>query len=563
MERKTPVGMTAPTAGGSTPMIDDFIIRQISRAELLVGSGQIEEAISTLNEVLKLNPDSTHAHMKLKDVYLRAGMKPQAAEECLQLARIYESQGERASATDYLVRARFLSPATGSESSKPRPIQPFPNGRATLPTNGSPVAAGPPQSEGKTRSDSVRSEALQQPATPVRTMPQRDARPMPEVIAAQRNPAPAVRANSSPATRNSGSDLPTPELSIQAGTHFLRTDLAEIRRAVLGEDLSAESAPEPHIEHFPLQKIDPQPEPADRKTLLATSAVAEEAPVHIATELPSRLITTPLKTSGRASRWFYRTAVAVVLLAWTAVAGGFWFNSRLDKQYAALNREYEAAADAASYALAHADIVEVVSPDAIVSDSQTEDLQPAPEESQRTKPEQDSVDRKTVEKQPVQSVTRLSEPQLPIVIPTRPETKKTSQLPPMTSQVPVIGAQPISDNRTAAVLMNAGAATGPPEPPPPAPAPVRRVVVSAEATSRVQPSYPRSAVTARVSGAVAVLVTINEQGNVVEARAVSGPSLLWGAAVDAARRWKFKPSTIGGEPTKTSKTIVFNFKSDR
>src|SRR6185295_16111919 len=133
MERKTPVGMTATTAGGSTPMVDDFIIRQISRAELLVGSGQIEEAISTLNEVLKLNPDSTHAHMKLKDVYLRAGMKPQAADECLQLARIYESQGEKAAASDYLVRARFLSPTTGGLSSKPRPIQQFSHDRSAFP----------------------------------------------------------------------------------------------------------------------------------------------------------------------------------------------------------------------------------------------------------------------------------------------------------------------------------------------------------------------------------------------------------------------------------------------
>ena len=83
------------------------------------------------------------------------------------------------------------------------------------------------------------------------------------------------------------------------------------------------------------------------------------------------------------------------------------------------------------------------------------------------------------------------------------------------------------------------------------------------AKTKVQPSYPRTAVTAHVGGAVAVLVTVNEQGNVVEARAISGPSLLWGAAVDAARRWKFKPSTIGGVAAKTSKTIVFNFKSER
>lgn len=566
MELKTPIGMTAPTTGGSTPMIDDFIIRQISRAELLVGSGQIEEAISTLNEILKLNPDSTHAHMKLKDVYLRAGMKPEAAGECLQLARIYESQGEKASANDYLVRARFLSPTTGNLSSKPRPIQPFPtNGRVPLPPNGSPVATRPPQSEVKTRPDSVTlTGGIQQPATPLRSIPQSDARQTTDVVSAPGNPAPVVPVNSVPAPRNSGSDLTIPELPIEAGTRFLKTDLAEIRRAVLGEDLSAESALDPDVERLPLHQVDPEPESTDPRTVFATTlAVSEEAAVRILAVPASKLITAPLEKSGRRGRWLYRTTVAVVLLAGTAVGAGFWINSRLDRQFAALNGEYDAAAYASSYALAQADIVEEVTPDDSVTVSETEEAQPVPEEPPRNKAEQDLLDRKTAERQKALAAARLAETKLPSAIPTKPEPRKTNPLPPTASQVPVIGDQPISDNKTAAVLMNAGAAMGPPEPPPPAPAPAGRLVVSAEATSKVQPSYPHSAVTARVSGAVAVLVTINEQGNVIEARAVSGPSLLWGAAVSAARRWKFKPSTIGGVPAKTSKTIVFNFKSDK
>jgi TonB family protein len=256
----------------------------------------------------------------------------------------------------------------------------------------------------------------------------------------------------------------------------------------------------------------------------------------------------------------------VVLLAGSAAAGGFWFNSRLDRQYAALNREYEAAAYASSYALAQAaqaDIIEVVTPDDSVTVSETEEAQPTPEEPPRNKAEQDLLDRKTAERQKALAAARLAEQQVPSFVAMKPETRKTSPLPPLTSQVSVIGDQTIADNRAAAVLMNAGAALGPPEPPPPAPAPARRQVVTAEAISKAQPSYPRSAVTAHVSGSVAVLVTISEQGNVTEARAVSGPSLLWGAAVDAARRWKFKPSTIGGVPAKTSKTIVFNFKYDK
>ena len=563
MERKTPVGMTAPTAGGSTPMIDDFIIRQISRAELLVGSGQIEEAISTLNEVLKLNPDSTHAHMKLKDVYLRAGMKPQAAEECLQLARIYESQGEKTSANDYLVRARFLSPATGTLSAKPRPIQQVPVDRPAPPTNGSTVATRPPQSEVKPRSDSVKlTGGLQQTVTTVRSVPANDAQKVADVIAAPEKPAPVMPAPSIPASRSSASDRTIPELSLEPGTRFLKTDLAEIRRAVLGEDLSAGSVLDLAPERLP-HEIEAESESSDAMTMFAGAlAVREEAPIRIAAA-PATLVTAPLEKKVRSRRWLYRTAAAVVLLAGTAVAGGFWFNARLDRQYAALHREYEAAAYASAYALAQTDTIEVVTPDDSITVSETEEAQPAPEETPRNKAEQDLLDRKMAEKQKALAAARLAEQQTPSVAAMKPEPRKASPLPPLTSQVPVIGDHSISDNRAAAVLMNAGAAMGPPEPPPPAPAPARKQVVSAEAISKSQPSYPRSAVTAHVSGSVAVLVTINEQGAVTEARAISGPSLLWGAAVDAARRWRFKPSTIGGAPTKTSKTIVFNFKYDK
>jgi outer membrane biosynthesis protein TonB len=39
--------------------------------------------------------------------------------------------------------------------------------------------------------------------------------------------------------------------------------------------------------------------------------------------------------------------------------------------------------------------------------------------------------------------------------------------------------------------------------------------------------------------------------------------MLRDAAVNAARRWRFKPSTIGGVPVNATKTIVFNFKPDK
>lgn len=84
-------------------------------------------------------------------------------------------------------------------------------------------------------------------------------------------------------------------------------------------------------------------------------------------------------------------------------------------------------------------------------------------------------------------------------------------------------------------------------------------VLQGSATRRVTPAYPPLAKAARVSGAVVVEVTVDEEGNVMSARAVSGHPLLKDASVAAARGWKFKPTTLGGEPVKVIGTITFNF----
>ena len=115
-----------------------------------------------------------------------------------------------------------------------------------------------------------------------------------------------------------------------------------------------------------------------------------------------------------------------------------------------------------------------------------------------------------------------------------------------------------------------GADTGPPPPPPPPPEPekpkpppqiVRKSggVLQGSATRRVQPTYPPLAKAARVSGAVVVEVTVDENGNVISARPMSGHALLKDAAVSAAQRWKFSPTQLSGVPVKVIGTITFNF----
>jgi hypothetical protein len=61
------------------------------------------------------------------------------------------------------------------------------------------------------------------------------------------------------------------------------------------------------------------------------------------------------------------------------------------------------------------------------------------------------------------------------------------------------------------------------------------------------------------SGVVLVAVVIDEQGAVVEARAVSGPQHLHAAAVSAARLARFSPTLLMGEPVRVSGTLSYNF----
>ncbi|HTF38445.1 MAG TPA: energy transducer TonB, partial [Blastocatellia bacterium] len=95
----------------------------------------------------------------------------------------------------------------------------------------------------------------------------------------------------------------------------------------------------------------------------------------------------------------------------------------------------------------------------------------------------------------------------------------------------------------------------------PAPRIVRKGggVFQGSATKRVAPEYPQDAKAARIFGSVVVEVTVNEAGKVISARSISGPVELRGAAVDAARRWEFRPTMLSGTPVKVIGTITFNF----
>jgi TonB family protein len=88
---------------------------------------------------------------------------------------------------------------------------------------------------------------------------------------------------------------------------------------------------------------------------------------------------------------------------------------------------------------------------------------------------------------------------------------------------------------------------------------VSQGILNRKSTNLVKPAYPPAARAVNASGAVNVQVTINELGNVVLAKVISGHPLLRAAAVKAARESKFFQTLLEGIPVKVTGIVVYNF----
>ena len=80
-------------------------------------------------------------------------------------------------------------------------------------------------------------------------------------------------------------------------------------------------------------------------------------------------------------------------------------------------------------------------------------------------------------------------------------------------------------------------------------------VMAARIVSQVQPKYPEAAKKAKIQGAVVLSVTIGKDGTVENLKVVSGPKELRRSALDAVRRWTYKPFLVNGNPVEVETTI--------
>jgi periplasmic protein TonB len=106
--------------------------------------------------------------------------------------------------------------------------------------------------------------------------------------------------------------------------------------------------------------------------------------------------------------------------------------------------------------------------------------------------------------------------------------------------------------------------TAAPKPLPPMPgksAPVRvgGRVRPPKAVVQIRPEYPPLARQARIQGQVQIDAVLDEQGNVMEMKVVSGPPLLYQSALDALKKWKYEPTYLNDQPIAVQMIVTITF----
>lgn len=76
----------------------------------------------------------------------------------------------------------------------------------------------------------------------------------------------------------------------------------------------------------------------------------------------------------------------------------------------------------------------------------------------------------------------------------------------------------------------------------------------------VAPDYPEAARRARLEGRVILNLAVGRDGSVEDVAVVSGNALFRRAAVEAARRWRYRPALQSGRPVRISMLVVVEFR---
>lgn len=92
--------------------------------------------------------------------------------------------------------------------------------------------------------------------------------------------------------------------------------------------------------------------------------------------------------------------------------------------------------------------------------------------------------------------------------------------------------------------------------------PLPAISEAARLLSRQDPIYPETARSQGAYGTVEVHFVIDKDGTVRSVSVVKGSPLLSEAAMDAVRKWRYKPAQVNGKPAESDATATFAFQRD-
>ncbi|MBE9536072.1 MAG: tetratricopeptide repeat protein, partial [Proteobacteria bacterium] len=97
-------------ADSDTPLSNSQIGKLLTEVDVYIKYGMEDKAEGSLQEILRRNPQSVAAMLKLKDYYLGAGKKSEAVDELLKVAEIARESDDDEKAVECLKEALKLSP---------------------------------------------------------------------------------------------------------------------------------------------------------------------------------------------------------------------------------------------------------------------------------------------------------------------------------------------------------------------------------------------------------------------------------------------------------------------
>jgi TonB family protein len=147
----------------------------------------------------------------------------------------------------------------------------------------------------------------------------------------------------------------------------------------------------------------------------------------------------------------------------------------------------------------------------------------------------------------------------PLRVPRAAAPREVPETAPLTSSLPAPNDLPtIIKPPSAPPALGSVRAPAPPHEPA-SPSRVSQVATGA-LVYKVTPLYPQAARNARIQGSVVMHAIIGIDGTIQQLRVISGNPLLVASAMEAVRKWRYRPYLLDGKPVEVETNITVNFQ---